>query len=174
MASPGSEYKISRTCNNCGHHEEIRVSKREAAFELVDIDQRLGPACTKCSATLFSTSYWTVPELDLELLTMWAQDSSLRLMEQDEDLMLADEKYLDNILIIIDTVDIPDHKRNVLMEALCAMVYNNTVNASLNGLMLRKRVVGELNKRLDKLKLADGWIMDYMKQVVYPQLNMDK
>ncbi|WP_295116494.1 hypothetical protein [uncultured Chitinophaga sp.] len=60
------------------------------------------------------------------------------------------------------------------MEALCAMVYNNTVNASLNGLMLTKRVVGELNKRLDKLKLADGWIMDYMKQVVYPQLNMDK
>ena len=165
-------YTIERTCSNCGNKERISVSKREAAFELVDIDEVIGKKCKKCSASAFSTSYQT-PDLDFELLKEWATNSDLYLMPQDEELLLADEKYLENILDLLDNVSIPDQKRNLLMDALCIIVYDNSVDDNKQkDETLKQRVIRELNKRTEKLKQADDWIMDYIKEVVYPQLQL--
>jgi len=113
--------------------------------------------------------------LDYELLKEWAINPDLYLMEQDEELLLADGKYLDLILNILDTVSIPKHKTDLLMDALCIIIYDNSIDDNDNqDIDLKKKVIVELNKRLDKLKLADEWIMDYIKDVVYPQLQLDK
>tara|TARA_Y100000782_G_scaffold115436_1_gene158407 strand:+ start:8780 stop:9298 length:519 start_codon:yes stop_codon:yes gene_type:complete len=165
-------YIIERECSNCGSIERISVSRREAAFELVDINDVVGNNCKKCSASKFITSYQT-PELDYELLKEWATNSELFLMEQDEELLLADEKYLNNILSILDNVSLLDHKRNLLMDALCIVVNDNTVEGNQEkDDNLRERVIKELNKRTDLLNQANDWIMDYIKEVVYPQLEL--
>jgi hypothetical protein len=165
-------YKIERTCSTCGHIQQITVSKREIAFELVNINDVLGDKCEKCSKTTFSLSY-EKPDLDFELLKYWSTNLDLYLMPQDEELILADEKYLDMVLEILDKVEIPDQKRNLLIDALCILVYDNSIEDNSNkDDELKKRVINELNKRKDKLKLADKWIMDYIKKVVYPQLEL--
>ena len=140
----------------------------------MDIHEVVGKRCKNCSSSIFSTSYQT-PDLDFELLKEWATNPDLYLMPQDEELLLADEKYLENILCILDTVSISDQKRNLLLDALCIIVYDNTVEDNpQKDANLRERVIRELNKRTDILKQADDWIMNYVKEVVYPQLELDE
>lgn len=100
---------IIRECSECGHQNEIEVSKKEAAFELVDVNTILGQSCEKCSSKKVTTSYQR-PDLDFELLKEWATNQELFLMPQDEELLLADGNYLNDILAILDTVLIPDQK----------------------------------------------------------------
>jgi hypothetical protein len=166
--------KISRECSQCHHEDELKVSRREAAFELVDINTLLGPTCNKCSSSLFSVSFQR-PNLDFELLKEWATNQELFLMPQDEDLLLANGNYVDDLLIILDTVLIPDRKRNVIMDALCVIVYDNSNDDnSQNDIELKNRVITELNKRQDKLKLANDQVLGYIKDVVYPQLKLER
>lgn len=174
MTQSDKTYKVERTCTVCGHAEHLSVTKREAAFELFDIDKALGQKCESCSSTSFATAYER-PELDFALLKEWATNPDLHLMPQDEELLLAEEQYLDMILEVLDAVSISDHKRDLLMDALCVIVYDNTIedNSQPND-QLKERVIKELKKRQDKLKLADNWIMNYIKDVVYPQLDLDK
>ena len=173
MTQPNETYKIERTCTVCGHAERLDVTKREAAFELFDVEKALGQVCKKCSSTSFTTAYQR-PDLDFHLLKEWATNSDLYLMPQDEELLLADEKYVDMILEVLDTISIPDNKRDLLMDSLCVIVYDNTTmdNSQVDD-PLKKGVIGELNKRQDKLRLADDCIMDYIINVVYPQLDLD-
>lgn len=174
MEHSAKDWKIERTCSNCGHKDELFVAKREAAFELVKINDVLGNTCSRCSSTTFRTAYKMLA-LDFELLKEWATGPELYLMEQDEELLLADKKYIDMILQVLDTISIPEHKRNVLLDALCVIVYDNTVERNPKGdKRLRRRVIEELNKRQEMLKLADDFIMDYIKNVVYPQLALNK
>lgn len=174
MTQPDNTYKIQRTCTICGLAQPIFVTKREAAFELFDMHKIHRQNCTKCLSTSFSTVY-EKPDLDFDLLKEWATNPDLYLMKQDEELLLADKRYLDMILEILDTMPLPDHKRNLLMDALCVIVYDNSNNKNpQQDEQLKKRVITELNKRQDKLKLADNWIMDYIKRVVYPQLDFNK
>lgn len=174
MTQPNETYKVERTCTVCGHTEQLIVTKREAAFELFDVDKALGQGCKNCSSTTFTTSYQR-PDLDLDLLKEWATNSDLCLMPQDEELLLADEQHVDMILEVLDTISIPNHKRNLLMDALCVIVYDNTnKDNSQRDEQLKRRVIKELNKRQDKLKLADSWIMDDIKDVVYPQLDFGR
>lgn len=174
MTQPNETYAIERTCTVCGHTEKLTVTKREAAFELFDIRNALGQECKKCSSTSFTTSYQR-PDLDLDLLKEWATNPDLYLMPQDEELLLAEEQYLEMILHVLDTVSIPDHKRDLLMDALCVIVYDNTNDDNSQAdELLKQRVIKELNKRQDKLKLADNWIADYIKEVVYPQLDFSR
>ncbi|WP_400190243.1 hypothetical protein [Hymenobacter sp. B81] len=150
------------------------MTKREAAFELFDINGALGQKCKNCSSISFTTAYQR-PDLDFDLLKEWVTNSDLYLMPQDEELLLAEEQYVDMILEVLDTMLIPDHKRDLLMDALCVIVYDNTNEDNFQGdERLKQRVIKELNKRLDRLKLADNWIADYIKKVVYPQLDLGR
>lgn len=61
------------------------------------------------------------------------------------------------------------------MDASCIIVYDNSIgDNSQKDIALKKRVIEELNNRQDKLKLAEDWIRDYVKDVVYPQLNLER
>ncbi len=52
------------------------------------------------------------------------------------------------------------------------MVYDNSYEKNdFPNLALRETVLNEFRKRRDKLEQADEWIMDYIKELVYPQLN---
>jgi hypothetical protein len=171
MTPLNETYKVARTCMVCGDNEELAVTKREVAFELVDINEALGQTCKMCSSTFFTTAYQQL-DLDVDLLKEWATNTDLYLKPQDEELFLADEPYVNMILEVLDTTLILDHKRDLLLDALCVIVYDNSnSDNSQRDEQLRKRVVDELNKKQDMLKLADKWIMDYIKVVVYPQLG---
>jgi hypothetical protein len=86
---------------------------------------------------------------DYELLKEWATNHELFLMPQDEELLLADGKYLDDILNILDTLSIPDQKINLLLDALCVIVYDNSIDdSSEHDIELKNRVIKELNMRL--------------------------
>lgn len=165
---------IERTCENCGHKDRISISKKEAAFELVNINKVSGPTCKKCSQTEFSFFY-KKPHWDLELLEEWAADNTLFLMPQDEGLELAYDVDVDIILHILDNVPTSKYKRLVLLEALCVIVWENSTGGGIeneNDQELKQQVIDELNKRIEGLKEADDWIGDYIKKVVYPQLDM--
>lgn len=166
-------YYIERTCSKCGHHIRLELTKRESAFSLKTVEGIHGDECNQCSGRKFFGKHIT-PNLDFELLKEWATDLNLFLMEQDEELFLSREEYIDIVLKVLDTVEVKDHKRNVLMDSLCIIVYDNSVEGNQQkNEKLKQRVLVELNKRKDKLKLAGDWIMDYIKEVVYPQLNLN-
>ncbi|GAB3635056.1 hypothetical protein GCM10027422_06460 [Hymenobacter arcticus] len=172
-----SDYKIERTCSNCKFEEQVSVSKREAAFELVNINKILGLKCPRCFEEKFTVSYH-LPTLDQELLTEWARDKEIHLMPQDEELLLADEQYLEIILAVLDDSETLVNKKYVLLDAMCVIVYDNSVSdgsvVNLNfDLNLKKRVLEELRKREVLLLQAGDWIMDYIKKVVYPQLTIN-
>ncbi len=162
---------IERTCLNCGKSEQLKVSKKNAAFGLVGINKEFGNVCKNCPSWSFTISYQGAG-LDFDLLKEWAISPDLYMMPQDEELMLADERYLAIILQVLDTVPISHHKQNVLLDTLCILVYDNSVDNPQKDEKLKNQVIEELNKREDKLKLADDWIMDYIKKVVYPQLTL--
>ena len=114
-----------------------------------------------------------MPQLDFNTLKKWAQNENLRLTPQDEELLLADGKYLDLILKLLDTTPMPRQKSNLLIDALCIIVYDNTIDANLQrDITLKNRVITELNKRQSLLKQADKHMPDFIKKVVYPQLRL--
>ncbi|MES2765802.1 MAG: hypothetical protein V4642_08040 [Bacteroidota bacterium] len=165
-------YKIERTCSNCGHKQQIEVSKREAAFEIYDISKLLPPECIQCSGKSFITSYQT-PNLDKELLEEWAADLELSLMPQDEELLLAEGEYLEMILEVLDNPETLKQKQVVLMEALCVIIYDNSMaDNPQKDSKLKKRVITELNKRKDKLLFCSDCINGYIKDIVFPQLDL--
>ncbi|WP_306640167.1 hypothetical protein [Sanyastnella coralliicola] len=167
-------FYIERTCSTCGNNERISVSKKEAAFELVNINDLLGPNCPNCSSTSFSFGCRSL-DLDFELLKEWALDLELHVSPQDEEIILAEEKYVESILSILDGFTIPDQKRNILIGALCVIIYDNTVEDNhQKDRNLKQRIIRELNSRIEILKLADDSIMDYIKEVVHPQLELNR
>ncbi len=166
-------YKMMKKCPDCGHMVTLIITEREAVFELIN-KATLGWTCKKCWSRSVSIWFTKPKQINFSLLKEWATNPSLYLMEQDQHLILAEEQYLENILELIDTVPMPVIKRDTLMEALCVIVYDNTDDENTaQEEELKKKVIEELNKRLDKLKLADDWIAPYLKDNVYPQLTFD-
>ncbi|MEQ9288706.1 MAG: hypothetical protein RIG77_17425 [Cyclobacteriaceae bacterium] len=163
-------YKYSRTCTNCGDIKTFQLDKRQVAFELFN-EQQLNSNCSNCGKSTFNSTFET-PELDEQLFNEWATDPELHLMPQDEELIIADEKYLHLILNALDNLELDKHKQDLMMDALCVIVYDNSheENDSPN-LELKETVLNELRKRRDKLEQANEWIMDYIKELVYPQLK---
>ncbi|MEM9981013.1 MAG: hypothetical protein AAF734_00865, partial [Bacteroidota bacterium] len=129
--------------------------------------------CPNCDATTFSTVQ-TLIHLDKAILKEWATNKDLHLTPQDEELLLADELYLNLILQALDNFPLVDQKRNILLEALCIIVYDNSLeDNSHKDEALKQRVIQALNERKAQLKLADDWVMGYIKAVVYPQLTLE-
>ncbi len=173
MKQRNSSFTIERTCTVCGYIETIDQVKPESFVGLIAICKAHTEICKQCSSRLITVMYREY-RLTFELLKEWGLNSDIYLSAQDEELILADEMYLDIILEVLDTVVILDHKRDLLMESLCIIVYDNTVMENLQkDERLKKRVIEELNKRKDKLQLADYNIMNYIKDIVYPQLDYE-
>ncbi len=121
-------------------------------------------------------------KLKNEVLEKWAFDEEYLISPQDEEIILAEEMYLEDILYMIDNYDLSPYKHSVLMTALCIIVFDNSFDEELGeynsydyDLELRDRVISELNKRLDKVMAVENYmLLPYVKKVVYPQLALYK
>ncbi len=161
-------------CLKCKNEQEVSISQKTESLT-VNHNKTLKVKCPKCSNIKFAISYKKIVPLDFELLKEWSLHQNLFLMPQDEELFLADEPYLDIILQVLDIVNTLETKRNILLVALCIIVYDNTIESNLKkDNNLKNRVIKELNKRKDKLKLAEYAVDNYIKEVVYPLLAIKK
>lgn len=171
------EFYVSHTCDNCNQRDYFAITKREAAFSLVDWHKYDNVPCSNCGKNNFSGRSRSLSELDIELFTEWANNKELYILDQDEDLILADEKYIDIMLYIIDNRVGLERKRQILLSALCVIVYDNiTSDGSIdevNDLDLANRVVEELKIRKSLLLALEEWVIcDYIKDKVYPLIGI--
>jgi hypothetical protein len=165
-------YQYNKTCK-CGNTNSIEVSKRESAFELKD-SFVYGLECEKCGNKGFSSISSNKPKIDEELLKEWAENTDLYFSSQDEDLLLAQEyDNIDLYLKFIDKESIDIGKRNTLIEALCVMIYDNADENEKEKMEIVKKVSSELKKRIEIVKQADSWIMDYIKEVSFPIIGIE-
>ncbi|MBO9701372.1 MAG: hypothetical protein J7604_14275 [Sporocytophaga sp.] len=100
-------------------------------------------------------------------------------MVQDEELLLAKLDYLPMTLKAIDEQKYPKHKIDILIESICVLLYDNTFQSeeySNEENELRQRIAEEVRpeliKRKDKILEAELHIMDYIKNVVFPQIGI--
>lgn len=175
------KYHLIRTCK-CGNTDEIELTKREAAFDLYDSKEIWNSKCSKCGGTKCVSTGLNKPDFDKELILEWGNNSDLYFMEQDEDLMLAEEKYIDVILDIVDNHKILAEKRNILIEALCVLIHDNSkelIDEDLNSeesdsrTKIADRVANELKTRKELVLLAENWIMDYIKEKAFPRIGLE-
>jgi len=78
-------YTYSWTCKSCAHQNSFERTKYQAAFE----HRPTIPPCDQCGGTTYYAASTGLPDIDLELLEMWAADDDLYFLEQDEDLVIA-------------------------------------------------------------------------------------
>ncbi|MEZ5018016.1 MAG: hypothetical protein R2800_13240 [Flavipsychrobacter sp.] len=171
------EFYVSHNCDSCNQSDCFAITKKEAAFMLVDPRKFDNIPCTVCGSKSFSSWGYSMCELDKELFLEWANDEDLFFLDQDEDLIIADEKYLDIILYLIDNRVGLESKRQILLSALCVIVYDNiTSDGSIdevNDLDLANRVVEELKIRKSLLLALKEWVIsDYIKDKVYPLVGI--
>ncbi len=172
MTNADESYQYSRHCTKCGWSEEQTLSKRDAAFQL--LPSRSEP-CPNCSAeSLFGGL--EQPALTPEILTEWATDPTLYFMEQDEELVLADEAYVETLIAVLDKGVALPQKHGIIIEALCIIVFdnlnpqNNLPSAERE--QTAQRVVAELIKRKPMVLEHRHAVMDYVQKVVFPKLDI--
>ena len=163
-----NQYKIVRTCQNCKAIESLSINKREAAFHLVQPNHILGNSCKSCGGKIFSLMN-EMPSLDADLIKEWANDEALIFLEQDEDLILAHEDYIDFIIEVLAQPSIAERKKSILLSALCVLIYDE-VDEDINGLQKAnvQKIIAYLKTQKELLLEQGDWIQDYIQEVVFP------
>lgn len=164
------KYEYQKNCK-CGNVDLIEVTRKEAAFDLKE-KEILNQECSKCGNKDFASLSHPQLEFETDLLIEWGNNPNYFFMEQDEDLLLAEEKNIDMILDVIDNHQILSQKRNVLIEALCVIIYDNSVSDEKNSDLIN-RVAKELKKRKTDVVNAQDRIMDYIKEVSFPIIGIE-
>lgn len=163
------KYEYRKFCK-CGNVDSIEVTRKEAAFGLKE-KEIWNQECSKCGKKDFTSLSHPQPNFEIDLLVEWGNNPDYFFMEQDEDLMLAEEKNIDMILDVLDNHQILNQKRNILIEALCVIIYDNC-NSDEDNQNLIDRVANELKKRKTDVLNAQDWIMDYIKEVSFPIIGI--
>lgn len=132
--------------------------------------------CSKCGCNEFNGWGYSMSELDKELFIEWANNPDLFFLSQDEELIIAEEKYIDYILYILDNNIGTTHKTNILIHALCVLIYDYSVDDCRDykqeeATRIIERVKTELLKRKNLLKEAEYWIPEYIKAIVFPIID---
>ncbi len=167
-----TQYKYRRACK-CGNVDFIEFTKIEAAFELYH-ERLINVCCTKCGGKNMCSGAISPPGIDRELLTIWSENPNYLFCEQDQDLVLAQyENNIDLYLEFIDKESTPIGKRNVLIEALCVMVYERANNKNKNQNTILKKLIEELQNRKELVSNAQYWIMGYIKKVAFPVIGIE-
>lgn len=174
------KYKLERECANCKNIDIIYLTKFEASFELFDSDKIWNSECTKCLSLKCANLRHFHPKLDEEILNIWGVDEKLFFYEQDEELFLAEIEYFELILNKIDNSTFLKYKIDVLLEAICVLLYDNiSSNEEYSDLenIERKKIADkirpELIKRKEKIKHSEHQIMEYIKNEVFPQIGLE-
>lgn len=175
------DFWVTRSCKTCGYEETIELAKMDAAFHLYDSAALWKKECPACKSTECKSVSYPLVKLDKQLLDIWGNNLQLTLMEQDEELLLAEVEYLPMILQAIDEKQYLPAKINTLLEALCVLLYDNLANSfeySPKENLLRAHIVNrvkpELVKRKDLIRGASQSISDYIKEVVFPEIELEE
>ena len=164
------KYEYQRACK-CGNVDSYEVTRKEASFSLKE--REIGNnECSKCGSKDFASLSSPQPEFETDLLIEWGNNPDYFFMEQDEDLLLAEDKNIEMILDVLDNHQILSQKRNILIEALCVIIYDNSVSDENNSDLIN-RVAKELKKRETDVLNAQDWIMDYIKKVSFPIIGIE-
>ncbi len=162
-------------CSKCGFKDYRNLNALDASFEST---REWSEPCIKCGSEVFSGSGSEIPPLTTESLTIWGNNEQIYFMDQDEDIIMADEINIELITIFIDNLNILESKRSVLLSALCVLLFDNLPDeedsASDADHDLAVRVKNILLTRLNYFEeLNTINIYDYIKEVVYPELGLE-
>ncbi|TDO77300.1 hypothetical protein EV143_10461 [Flavobacterium chryseum] len=174
-------YKLTRTCKDCKHEDVFELTKIQCAFELYNFKEMWTKKCSNCHSTHCYSLRKSSVNLDKEILDIWGNDEKLYLNQQDEEIILAEMHYLPMILFAINEGKYLKRKIGILVESICILLYDNTVisnefskEENLQREKNAKIIFPELLKLKDKIEGSDRYIMDYIKEVVFPQLGINK
>ena len=167
-------YHQSRTCKECDLEESRELPPLVAAFEE---RRRWVDPCMRCGSTRFSSSTAELPPLDVDIMEEWVLDEQLCIMDQDEEIIMADPSSFDLLTRYVQRRDIPRRKRTVLFSALCVLVYDRTPRgddppAELGDQTASSAIQFLKENRWLFQEINDGYISGYIKSFVYPLIGM--
>ena len=173
-------YLTTRTCKDCKHVDSFELTKVQAAFPSLDAKEIWNRPCSKCGSQNCLALSRGQPNIDQELLDIWGKDTALFFMEQDESIILAELDFFPIMLQAIDEEKYLKPKIDILIEAICVLLYDNivapeeyTVQENKAREKIVQEVKPELIKRRQKIAEAGEAIMDYIREVVYPEIGLN-
>ena len=169
-----TEFLLERKCADCGNIDTFRLTKREAAFSLYNFSEKWNFTCSRCGSKSCASLGGYYVELNKALLLEWAFDNSLSVDQQDEEIILAEAKYLDVLLDLLDNHKILPKKRKIIIAALSVMLYDNTLQEDIEDVNeeLAEIVKAQLVKRRQDVIDSQDWIGGYVKEVVFPLIGL--
>jgi len=179
-------YYLYKKCAQCDNTDYFVLTKVQAAFGQYPVADTIKAPCSSCGSVKFFATGSNQPDADKELLDIWGYDESLHFSDQDEEIILADIKYLNLFLDAIDNSSYLQLKKDGLLAALCILYYDNAANSEEytdKDNALRKAIADAvlpyLKQREALIKNIPGWMLwEYITDIVYPAiglpLNMSK
>lgn len=174
------KHDIERTCKDCENVDLIPLTRIEAVFELYDSGVIWETPCSNCGSTNCKRFGYLRPALDRELLDMWGNDLKLFFVDQDQELVLSKYDYFPMLLEAIDEERYPKTKIDILIGAVCILLYDNTVSSEEEYSKkenneredIAEKVRPELIKRKNRIIEAGDSIRGDIQEVVYPQIGI--
>lgn len=172
------EFLAHKQCKKCRNIDKYSLTKIEAAFSLKD-DFIYNQACSKCGDKNYINYSRDLVAIDQELLDIWGNNLSYQFLDQDEDLLLADMQYMPILLNAVDNNIYPQEKLNIIILALCILLYDNTGDYSQYSAEESKKIQqnaaiiqAELLKRNNIIFEYRDVIMNYIKKRVFPLIDL--
>ncbi|GGB67813.1 hypothetical protein GCM10007424_04750 [Flavobacterium suaedae] len=172
------EFLAQKQCKKCRNIDEYQITKIEAAFSLKD-DFIYNQACSKCGSKDYVSYSRDLVAVDQEILDIWGNNPSYHFLDQDEDLLLAYMQYMPILLNAVDNNLYPQEKLNIVILALCILLYDNTGDYSQYSAEESKKmqqnaaiIQAELLKRNNIIFKHQDVIMNYIKKRVFPLIDL--
>ncbi len=171
----------TRSCKNCGHVDTAELSKREAAFEELRNNQlSWHTPCSQCGSKKSARISNPSIVYDVSIMDEWGINKDLHFFAQDEEIIIAELENLEWILHgLKNDNNYLYFKKYTLLEALCILLYDFTYedeDFSDEEEQVRKEnaaiVLPELQKRKFQIKNIGNRMLDYVKEVVFPQIGI--
>lgn len=166
-------YTQSKVCRKCGHEDTRENTKCVAAFESTRVWRSPCPICQSTEVNGASDEF---PPLDEDIMALWCNDESLFLLDQDEDIVMADAQNIDLLFKFLDNDNLLPSKQETILSALCVLVYDNTPDDEEDldiDAEIAKKVIDGLKQRIALFAdMNEHYPMDYIREVVYPQLGL--
>lgn len=173
-----SRYKflIIKHCNNCGKNEYVFPQNKFLNF----LERKKSNKCTFCKSSTKNVTVTTENiEWDTAKILAWALADKEHIFGsgQDEEIVMAEVKYLLVYLQVIQKYAIPLSKRRTLTFVLCIIMYNH-LTGHVNGMEIYddvkyKVLKDHLLSNIDDVLDIEHWRMsENIREVVFPELGI--